>query len=217
MSKKTIAVDIDEVLAAFAESFANFCNEKWGTNLKPEDWTEHWAEIWKVDFQETEKRADIIYKSDVFIRVMHNPEAKEVLNELSKKFKLVVVTSRHRAVSNDTIKWIKTYFSDLFQEIHFAGIYDDIEKHPLERLKVTKAEICKQIGANYLIDDSPKHCMAVAEAGITALLFGEYKWTKVDNLPGSIIKVKNWQEVLEYFTRTNFQSLDMCKKNGVKC
>ncbi len=197
--KPIIAVDIDEVLAAFAESFADFSNKKWETNLKPENWTEHWAQIWKVDFEETSKRAEIIYKSNVFTRAEHLPTAKEVLRALSKKYKLVIVTSRHRAVSKDTIDWVETHFSNLFKEIHFSGIYDDIEKHPLDRLKATKAEVCKQIGADYLIDDTPKHCIAAAEAGITSLLFGDYKWNRDVRLRSRIVRAKNWAEVLEYF------------------
>lgn len=197
--KKTIAIDIDEVLAAFAESFVDFSNKKWGTHLKPQDWTEDWAEIWKIDFEEATKREQIIYKSDIFSRAKHNPRASNVLKGLAKKYKLVIVTSRHRAVTKDTLDWIQKHFSDLFEEIHFAGFYDDLEKHPLERLKATKAEICQQIGADYLIDDNPKHCIATANAGITALLFGDYIWNRVNDLPSGVIRVKDWLAVLEYF------------------
>ncbi|HLA48993.1 MAG TPA: hypothetical protein VJY84_00415, partial [Candidatus Saccharimonadales bacterium] len=62
-----------------------------------------------------------------------------------------------------------------------------------------KAEVCREIGADYLVDDQPKHCLAAADAGITALLFGDYKWTRVNNLPKNVIKVRNWPAVLEYF------------------
>jgi uncharacterized HAD superfamily protein len=64
---------------------------------------------------------------------------------------------------------------------------------------MTKTKILAEIGANYLIDDQPKHCIAAAEAGITALLFGDYKWNKDIELKTNMVRVKNWQEVTEYF------------------
>ena len=199
MPKQTIAVDIDDVLAAFAESFVYYCNQKWGTNLVPDDWTEDWAKLWKVDHLETLKRADVIYESDIFSLVRADIEAARVLKNLAKTYKLVVVTSRPKAVSKDTLEWIEKFFGDVFEEIHFAGFYDDMEKTIPEKLKATKADIARQIGAQYLIDDSPKHCLAVAEAGITSILFGDYKWNRHIKLGPNMVRAKNWKEVEAYF------------------
>jgi len=110
-----------------------------------------------------------------------------------------VVTSRRREASKDTIDWIKRHFGDVFEEIHFAGIWDNLDGNVLEKLKLDKTEICKQIGADYLIDDQPKHCIAAADAGIKALLFGDYKWNRNTKLKTGMTRVNNWQEVLEYF------------------
>lgn len=200
---KTIAVDIDDVLAANAEGFAEFSNKRWGTNLKPDDYSEHWAELWKVDFDEVSKRREIIISEKLFVKHRFFDEAKPVLKKLAKRYKLVVVSSRGRAIQTDTIDWINQEFKDIFSEIHFAKIWDRPNIHVLEKLKLTKAEILAEIGADYLIDDQPKHCIAAVKAGIICLLFGEYRWTKVNNLPKGITKVKNWQEVLEYFNEKN--------------
>lgn len=198
MKRKTIAIDIDDVLAANAEGFAEFSNKRWGTHLKPDDYTEHWAEIWGVDSKEVEKRRDVIVKEKVFLKHRFFEEAKAVLEELAKSYKMVIVSSRGPRVQADTIDWINENFKGIFSEIHFARIWDR-PIHILEQLKMTKAEVCQEIGADYLIDDQPKHCIAAARAGITSLLFGDYKWTKINNLPKSVVRVKNWREVLEYF------------------
>src|SRR3990167_498070 len=198
MPKKTIAIDIDDVLAANAENFVEFSNKKWGTHLRPDDYTEHWAELWDVDFDEVEKRRDIIVSEKVFLKHRWFEDAKKVLKELSKNYKLVIVSSRGPGVQSDTIDWINQSFEGVFSEIHFAKIWDR-PIHILEQLKMTKAEVCREIGADYLVDDQPKHCLAAADAGITALLFGDYKWTRVNNLPKNVIKVRNWPAVLEYF------------------
>lgn len=177
MPKPTIAVDIDDVLAANAEDFAKFSNERWGTNLKPDDYTEHWAELWKVDFDEVERRREVIIKEKVFTTHRIFNEAKPALEKLARNYRLAIVSSRGRRVQKDTIDWINKEFRSIFSEIHFAKIWDK-NRHVLESLKLTKAEICQEIGADYLIDDQPKHCIAAAQAGITSLLFGDYKWTR---------------------------------------
>lgn len=198
-SKKTIAVDVDDVLAANAEGFAKFSNEKWGTNLSPDDYTEHWAELWKVDDEEVERRRQEIVRAKLFIKHRLFDDAKEALNKLSKKYRLVIVSSRGRSVQADTIEWISSEFKNIFSEIHFAKIWDEPDMHTLEKLKLTKAEICQEIGADYLIDDQPKHCLAAAEAGITAVLFGNYKWNRQIKLLPNMVRAKDWKEVLVFF------------------
>jgi hypothetical protein len=49
------------------------------------------------------------------------------------------------------------------------------------------------------IDDQPKHCVAAADIGIKALLFGEYSWNRTDTLPVGVARVKDWVAVLQYF------------------
>lgn len=198
-NRKTIAVDIDEVLAAFAESFVEFSNRRWGTHLTVDDWTEHWAEMWGVDYEEEKRRAIEIRGSDMFLNFRHSSEAKPVLQALKENHNLVIVTSRHRSIANQTTDWIDKHFNGLFDDIHFAGIWDDLEKPTAEKMKATKAEILTEIGADYLIDDQPKHCLAAAGAGITAVLFGDYKWNRETKLVKNMVRAKNWQEVLEFF------------------
>lgn len=196
--KPTIAVDIDDVLAANAAGFAEYSNRKWGTNLTPDDYTEHWAELWKVDFEEVERRRQQIVHDKLFTKHRFFSEAKPVLKVLSEDFKLIIISSRGKMVQADTIEWLKKEYGDIFSGIHFADIWDK-DLHVLERLKLTKAEICRQLGADYLIDDQPKHCLAAAKAGVTALLFGDYTWTRDVSEQANLVKVKNWPEVLAYF------------------
>lgn len=196
MSKPVIAIDVDDVLAANAEGFIAYSNEKWGTKLKTDDYDEHWAMLWNVDNAETEKRAIDFHGSGAVRSYRHFEEAVPVLRSLAENYRLVITTSRRLQIKADTIEWIDQYFGDIFSEIRFAGMWDKVTDHSI---KATKAELCKEIGAKYLIDDQLKHCTAAADAGIEALLFGEYTWNKTRQLPGGVTRVKDWNEVLEYF------------------
>lgn len=68
---------------------------------------------------------------------------------------------------------------------------------------MTKGELAKSIGADYIIDDQIKHVLAAAELGIRGILFGDYAWNKADVLPDNVTRVNDWQEVLNYFETRN--------------
>lgn len=198
-SKPIIAVDVDDVLAATAEEFVNFSNKRWGTNLTPDDFDEHWAQMWKVDYEEEARRREHIVKAKVYLKPRFFNEAKPVLEKLSRDYKLVIVSSRGPGIRGETIAWLETAFGTVFSEYHFAKIWEDLKIHTKVKIKMTKGELLNEIGANYLIDDQPKHCKAAAKAGIIALLFGNYRWVKQAKLAPGMVRVKDWQEVEEYF------------------
>jgi 5'(3')-deoxyribonucleotidase len=199
MKKPTIAVDIDDVLAANAEGFVKFSNERWGTHLTVDDFTENWAEMWQVEHDEWIARRHQVIDSRVHLTYRSFDEALPVLKRLAKKYKLVIVSSRSKQISKDTTEWIERYFGDVFSEIHYAKIWDDMDQPIDEKIKLTKKDVLQQVGADYLIDDQIKHCVAAAEAGIKALLFGDYAWNKLTNLPDGVTRVKDWAGVEEYF------------------
>src|SRR3990167_1583211 len=202
-SKQTIAVDIDDVLAANAEAFIDFTNQRWGTSLTIDDYDEHWAKVLQVEYEEEKKRILEVYNSRIFANYRPFLDAVPVLKQLAKRYKLVILTSRQRLLNKDTKIWLDKHFANIFSEIHHSGIWDDWQKHSREKIKYTKSQVAAQIGADYLIDDQIKHCLAAAEAGIEALLFGDYTWNRLKKLPPRVTRVKDWQAVLEYFTRTN--------------
>jgi uncharacterized HAD superfamily protein len=198
-SKPVIAVDIDDVLSAHAEAFVEYSNKKWGTNLTPDDYDEDWAKLWKIDQQELEKRSRALFANDIVSSYKHIPDSDSALKELAKNHKLVIITSRRKWISKETTAWLDKYYPKLFSEVHFAGIWDDLEKSSVEKINITKGDIARQIGANYLIDDQPKHCAAAAEAGITGIIFGDYSWNRDFELKPGMVRARTWQEVLEYF------------------
>lgn len=196
--KKTIAVDIDDVLSATAEGFAAFSDKKWGGTHNPEQWQEAWDKFWDVPREEAIKRAEVFHNSDAVSGYRHYEQALPVLKRLKETHRLIVLTSRKVVLKGYTNAWLDKYFPDIFDEIHYAGIWDS--DHSIDhKLNQSKAEICRQIGGDYLIDDQLKHCIAAANAGIEALLFGNYKWNQTDELPKDVTRVSDWGEVARYF------------------
>lgn len=199
MKKQTIAVDVDDVLAANAEGFIEFSNKRWGTHLSIDDFSENWAEMWQVEHDEWIARRHEVINSKVHMTYRFFDEAKPVLKQLAKNYKLIVVSSRSKQISGDTTEWLKTEYGRLFSEFHYAKIWDDMDRPIHEKIQLTKKDVLEQVGADYLIDDQFKHCAAAAEAGIESLLFGDYSWNQVKKLPAGVTRVHNWHEVLEHF------------------
>ena len=152
--------------------------------------------MWKIDREKLKRRIDWLDKSDIKINVNKDTYVKDVLNRLKDKYKLIIVTSRRQSIKKETNTWVERNFKGIFDNIHHAGIWDDL---PKDAYRQTKADILKKLGANYLIDDQPKHCIAAAKIGIRSLLYGEYPWNIKVELPKDVVRVKNWSEVAGYF------------------
>lgn len=196
--RPTIAIDIDDVLADNAKGFVAFSNQRWGTTLSVDDYDEHWAKLWQVDNEETESRANEFHNSGAFSTYNHSPSVRLVLEKLKKDYNLIVITSRRLQTKAETTLWINQHYPGISDDdhIHFAGIWDAISDLSISR---TKGELSRELGANYIIDDQLKHCLAAATLGIQALLFGDYPWNNIANLPSNVQRVEDWPGVLRYF------------------
>jgi len=192
MEKPIIAVDIDDTLADHAETFVQWSNEKYGTNLTVEDYQDHWSLMWQIEHDETEARAAAFHESGAHRHFKVKLDSKEVLGRLRERYDLVIVTARRQAVIEDSMLWIREEFGDVFREVRFVPIWD-------KGNTLTKAAICQELGASYLIDDLLRHCSVAAEAGLQALLFGDYRWNRDEILPANVTRVKDWGEVERYF------------------
>lgn len=200
--RKTIAVDIDDVLSRSAEGFISFSNEQWGLKLSPEDYQEEWAVVWGVPLEEAVERSIVYHASGAVGKFQPHEAAMPVLQRLAKQYRLVAVTSRREILKPETDRWMERHFPGIFEALHYAGIWDRKlhQGNVQQTLNHTKAEVLKEIGADYLIDDQLKHCLGAAEAGIVAILFGDYKWNRTtNNLPGRVVRARDWDEVAEYF------------------
>ncbi len=195
-TKPTIAIDIDDVLSSSAASFVEWSNSKYGTHLKPEDYQEHWAEMWKIELEEEKKRTEEFHLSDRVSVYEAMFDARKTLEKLKERFNLTILTSRRRVLEKLTQEWIEKHYPSIFDNCVYCGFYDTGD---IGGLHLTKAELAQSLKVDYLIDDQLKHVSAAASVGIKGLLFGEYAWNKTDQLPDGVSRVKNWEEVLKYF------------------
>jgi 5'(3')-deoxyribonucleotidase len=142
--------------------------------------------------------ADILDRIHAFQALDHGlvepmEEAREVIEELSARYELNIITARNPQFENMTRAWVEAKFPHAFSRVISVG-------HPaVMELPQTKAEICQYIGARVLIDDPVKHLSQCAEDDITGVLFGNYPWNQAESLPKGVTRCEDWPAVLEYF------------------
>lgn len=196
MKKPIIALDIDDVLSHTAQTIINYGNEKWGHDHTLDDFNERMSEMWRVDADEAHRRWNEFMYSGNFETLAPIIEARQALEKLQARYTLIAVTSRRESLLDITQLWIDRNYPNLITEVHSAGIYgrDLPDAHLL-----TKADKLLSLGADFLIDDQPKHCIGASAAGIQSILFGGYPWQTALSVPKQVIICDSWRAVTRYF------------------
>jgi 5'(3')-deoxyribonucleotidase len=192
MKREAVAIDLDDVLASHVESFVAFSNANYGTNLGVEDYNDHWADLWHVEYDEIERRAAEFHIPETVAAFNVKEEARKALQQISASRDLYIVTARSQKLADTTTDWVDKYFKGLFKGVHLLSVWEPNNT-------ITKLDICKQIGASCLIDDLPRHCNLAAEGGVDAILFGDYAWNRNEAISNGVTRCKSWDEVLAYF------------------
>lgn len=198
MNIPIIAVDLDDVLADATEFWRVEVNRRTGLDLKtehyrvPGDYWGYYEHVWKTHKVDhlisIPKLDDQIVSDQSGIRAY--ADSLTTLERLADRHKLVVVTARNGDQRPESEKWLSQNFPDIFDTIIFAD-------GPRGIATKNKGDICKEIGAQWLIDDSTKHCQDALDKGVQAVLFGEYGWHR--DVPPRAVLCKDWVQVLEYF------------------
>lgn len=196
MSKPVIAVDVDDVLADSAAAFVAFSNQRWGTNLTVDDYQDHWGDMWQLDHEATEARAQVWRTAGLIRQYAHKEAAADVLRQLQPDYRLIITTARPKIMEADTLAWLDEHYNGLFEDVHFANFFGSNDYLAYHR---TKGEMYRQLGANYVIDDQLKHCLSAAEIGLGAVIFGDYAWNRTDQPTPGVVRCLNWPAVQEYF------------------
>ncbi|HSX43078.1 MAG TPA: hypothetical protein VLF59_03245 [Candidatus Saccharimonadales bacterium] len=194
MSKPIIAVDIDEVLLPHFQDLMTWHNVTYGTSLTLADNGSKDISKWgAASYEDAIRRVHAFFKDEMFLSQQPFGEARQVLGWLDSCYDLVIVTARDTIIEAVTRDWLDEHFADLFKGVHFTAQYN------LEGKSRTKAEALHEIGASYLIDDSPSNILPALEAGLWCVLFGDYPWNQLEPLPEGVVRCKDWDAVKEYF------------------
>lgn len=197
--KKTIAIDIDDVLADSTDALRLTVNNKLGIQLEPHHYKvngpywQYYEHVWENNglndkIKHTELEADMINDQSHVVPVVGSIDA---LRKLSKNYNIVLVTARNPLWNKATRVWLDSHFKGSFIDLHVLG------NHKIVESPRSKGEVCAEVGASWLVDDNPQHCLSAVDYGVDAILFGEYGWHF--DAPDHLSRCKDWPAVLEYF------------------
>lgn len=183
---ETLGIDIDGVLADYVPALIEHFNKTYGTMHLPEHITDY--AMHKALSKDVEEWKDFVRKfEDEHIDKLPTIEgSEEAIRELSKEFRLVVITARPHWLRQKTEKWLKQNYGDVFLAVEFS-------KQSNNPNLPTKAEHCKRYGAVAHVEDAPHHALAVAEVSRVFLKDTSYN---AGIAHPKIKRVRSWDEIL---------------------
>jgi len=186
-----IGVDLDDVLADFVPVFLTFHNKKHNKSVEKKDVFDYSLQkIFNYTRNEVLESLEEFYKSVDFTKIIPVEFSVDGVETLRRKHELYVITSRLDIVKKESERWIDFYFPDIFSDIVFSGDYLGNYKR--------KAEICKDLGVDVMIEDSLRYSMTCAQNCKNVLLFDQ-PWNQCNDeeLPGNVSRIYSWIEILD--------------------
>jgi 5'(3')-deoxyribonucleotidase len=189
--KKTIAVDLDDVLANTTDHLREYYNHRFGTDIKLEDHKTYMLnDLWNCSMQKT---IDIIYdflESDYGKSIIPFAGSQYAIDILDKKYDLIILTSRPLDFSDLTASWVNKYFPNKFKEI---VITNKMAKNKLPSRE--KCDICVEKKIDIMIEDNLHYAMQNANYNVMTYLM-DRPWNQAEKLPTLIKRVYAWNEIL---------------------
>jgi len=215
--KPIIAVDLDDVLSQSNRVVGEWHNEAYGTNMTLDDF--YYYYYWRNPYwgtpDETFKKVEEFYKTPMLYEAPPVPGALEGVQALKELgFRLVIVTARQQQELPRTEEWIDKHYPGIFETIICTGMSQEtLADEKAMMTKLSKADVCKKLGAKLMIDDSLENALKCAHADPPQpiLLFGDYQWNKHE------AKYSNIKDEMSYDERVKKEgSNEFLKRDEIK-
>lgn len=185
-ARPIVVVDIDGVLFDTPVDAVAAANTEHSTTYTSKDIFNHNAEHDKDKF--------IINGEDQFHKYQHDTTkyrevegAKQALERLSKRAKIVALTSRDYAkFAKSTRQVINEHFGNIITEVYFTT--EPTGSHHKE-----KGKIIQELGGSVLVDDAVKYCESAVAHGVAAILLSQ-PYNKVGH--SFPLQASNWNEAV---------------------
>lgn len=184
-----IAFDLDDTIVDLNTGLILFHNERYGTNLRREDFYiySYWK-IWGGSRDEAIRKVQEFLNSDYYRSILPISGAKEALLDLKEAgHELAIVTGRDIRMAGVTSELVDRHFVGIFSDIFYANSFVD------NGATVKKSIICQRWGARTIIEDDPMHIVDCLEAGMKVLV-PETPWNK-DDFPAGATRLLAWKDI----------------------
>lgn len=188
MERLVIAIDCDDVLVPTTKFFVDAYNKEYGTNAAlahSHGATSSSSDVWGADEEEVIRRWGLLTETDEYKALGPDPVEAAILRRLAECHELHLVTARKEDEREFTQEMLSRELKGVFTAMEFVG------------WQGSKGQVCQQLKADVLIDDSLRNLMSAHECKVRSLLwFGEYEWqAPASTAPEGITQCANWPEV----------------------
>lgn len=188
--KQIIGVDLDDVLADYCNPLIEFHNQTFGTNLSRQEFKSYrlW-EVWGGTQEEATRKVYLFHSTDYFKNIAPVRGSLEGVDVLTKHYNLVIITSRFTDFMEHTRQWLNNFFPNKFSEVYFTNHWNLITGGTYKK----KSDLCLEIGAKVIIEDSIEYALDCTKVGIKTILL-DNPWNQYKKVRG-INRVKSWKQV----------------------
>lgn len=191
MKKLTIAVDFDDVLVPSAMFAFERYHRNYGFQIDPRSYYgKITKEAWGTDsLDEAVQRIGDALSDEDLLMIPPYKAAIGAVSRLSEQHKMYLVTGRSDRLMPTAINYVDKYFSGLFNGLINTNHYSiDPDKHR------SKGDICREIGADVLVDDYIGHIESVMEYGLKEAIVIAQPWNEGFVAKQGIVRVVDWNE-----------------------
>ena len=175
------------MLIETTEYIVDVYNQQYDTSVALDKSHDQNNEQWRVpDGTLLIQRFNEIQSTEAYARLVPMPEALRVVKQLARDHELHLVTARDGSIEAITEAMLDEYLPGCFTSMEHVG---------RDR---SKGEVCQQLKADILIDDSIRNLQSALAYGLPtggALHFGEYAWNRVEPLPEGVVTCFDWEAV----------------------
>ncbi len=194
-----IGVDLDETSFDLIGPFFEWHNKRHGTTLSRADVVRYdLPGLIGCSADELQKRFEEFNTTNL-ISLQPMPGAREVLQRLAEIYNIVAISSRPVNLRDTTLQSIERTFPEVFSELYLTGqSFDTKIRHGR-----TKGTLCRDIGVDYMVEDSLEHAREIRTASprTQVLLYdynGMHLWNQLGPLeimPEGVRRVYTWEEI----------------------
>jgi len=184
-----IGIDIDEVIVEFLKGYLEIYEKIYGKKGFYKDF--HSYNFWEclpISKEQAIRIAEEFFDSEEFENIEFVKGAKQAVQTLSKNHELIFLTARPVKIKEKTIRFFNKHFPESSFEIFHSGDFFAGNK--------SKAEICKDLGISFLIEDNEHYALDCSKNCEKVFLLDK-PWNQNMKNQKNIIRVKNWQEIME--------------------
>lgn len=181
-----IAVDVDECLFAFLDWYAQWRTAQGMVSFQVSEMTGYGVRTLLGQTVEEARADEMRFLREAAGDLPAMPGAVDAVAALAEVAELHIVTARIAELVRDaTVDWLLDTFGDVFAGIHLKSL------HAPGR---TKTEVCDEIGAVALVDDSPANLATLT--GPRGVLLGSWPWTT--SVTGDWVHAADWDDALTH-------------------